>query len=137
MQRFGVRDEGETGAYNCLTLYTLSPAPDAGPFFDTTGRPLAPPHRYQPRPRVNSGPSSKKSPVSWKGRGEVIWVMISGRIPVFRTKAILIAVIGSKKSRPGSGGSGSSFDEGQRPSHGPWCNHQYHRDCEHQTQQTE
>src|SRR5262245_4924612 len=32
-------------AFNCLTLYTLSPAPDAGPFFDTTGRPLAQAHR--------------------------------------------------------------------------------------------
>src|SRR6516225_10737145 len=32
---------------------------------------------------------------------------------------------------------GSSFDEGQRPSHGSWCGHQYDRGCEHQTQQTE
>ena len=31
----------------------------------------------------------------------------------------------------------SSFDEGQRPSHGPRCDHQYDRGCEHQTQQTE
>src|SRR5262245_3264150 len=30
-----------------------------------------------------------------------------------------------------------SFDEGQRPSHGPRCGHQYDRGCEHQTQQTE
>jgi hypothetical protein len=35
MQRFGVGGEGETGAFNCLTLYTLSPAPDAGPFFES------------------------------------------------------------------------------------------------------
>jgi hypothetical protein len=32
----------------------------------------------------------------------------------------------------------SSVDhEGQRPSHGPRCDHQYDRGCEHQTQQTE
>src|SRR2546427_2438955 len=31
----------------------------------------------------------------------------------------------------------SSFDEGQRPSHGPRCDHQYDRGREHQTQQTE
>src|SRR5262249_33466503 len=30
----------------------------------------------------------------------------------------------------------SSFDEGQRPSHGLRCGHQYDRGCEHQTQQT-
>jgi hypothetical protein len=30
-----------------------------------------------------------------------------------------------------------SFDEGQRPSHGFRCGHQYDRGCEHQTQQTE
>jgi hypothetical protein len=28
---------------------------------------------------------------------------------------------------------GSSFDEGQRPSHGSRCDHQYDRGCEHQT----
>ena len=32
---------------------------------------------------------------------------------------------------------GSSFDQGQRPSHGPRCGHQYDRGCEHQPQQTE
>src|SRR4029450_440710 len=30
----------------------------------------------------------------------------------------------------------SSFDEGQRPSHGSRCGHQYDRGCEHQTEQT-
>jgi len=39
--RFGGRrgltvwGEGETGAFKRLTLSTLSPAPDAGPFFDS------------------------------------------------------------------------------------------------------
>jgi hypothetical protein len=28
-----VWDEGETGAFKCLTLSTLGPAPNAGPFF--------------------------------------------------------------------------------------------------------
>jgi hypothetical protein len=32
---------------------------------------------------------------------------------------------------------GSPFDEGQCPSDGPRCGHQYDRGCEHQTQQTE
>jgi hypothetical protein len=40
------------------------------------------------------------------------------------------AVTRSKKSP----GGGSSFDEGQRPSHGSRCGHQYDRGCEHQTQ---
>src|SRR5262245_11290168 len=31
----------------------------------------------------------------------------------------------------------SSVDEGQRPSHGPRCGHQYDRGYEHQTEQTE
>src|SRR5262249_29071469 len=31
----------------------------------------------------------------------------------------------------------SSFEQGQRPSHGLRCDHQYDRGCEHQTQQTE
>src|SRR5262249_12471067 len=31
----------------------------------------------------------------------------------------------------------SSLDESKRPSHGPRCDHQYDRGCEHQTQQTE
>src|SRR5262249_41420720 len=31
----------------------------------------------------------------------------------------------------------SSFDEGQCPSHGPRCGHQYDCRCEHQTKQTE
>src|SRR6478672_9657442 len=37
----------------------------------------------------------------------------------------------------GTSGDGSSFDEGQRPSHGSRCGHQYDRGCEYQTQQTE
>ena len=31
----GIGGEGETGAFKCLTLSTLSPAPDAGPFFES------------------------------------------------------------------------------------------------------
>ena len=31
----------------------------------------------------------------------------------------------------------SSLDEGERPSHGSRCGHQYDRRCEHQTQKTE
>jgi hypothetical protein len=50
------------------------------------------------------------------------------------------AVIGSQEKsprKPQRSGAGSSVDEGQRPSHGPRCGHQYDRGCEHQTQQTE
>jgi len=35
MQRRGIGGEGETGAFKCLTPSTLSPAPDAGPFFES------------------------------------------------------------------------------------------------------
>src|SRR6516162_8562652 len=35
MQRCGIGGEGETGAFKCLTPSTLSPAPDAGPFFES------------------------------------------------------------------------------------------------------
>jgi len=35
MQRCGIGGEGETGAFKCLTLSTLSPAPDAGPLFES------------------------------------------------------------------------------------------------------
>ena len=38
MQRFGIGSEGETGAFKCLTLSTLSPAPDAGPFLPLGAR---------------------------------------------------------------------------------------------------
>src|SRR5262249_61707961 len=41
-----------------------------------------------------------------------------------------------RRSIRGSGG-GSSFDESQRPSHGPRSDRQHDRGCEHQTQQTE
>src|SRR5262249_37718080 len=40
-------------------------------------------------------------------------------------------VVGRRKG-PGV----SSFDEGQRPSHGLRCGHQYDRGCEHQPQKT-
>ena len=42
----------------------------------------------------------------------------------------------SNHSREARGPGVSSFDEGQRPSHGLRCGHQYDRGCEHQTQQT-
>src|SRR5215471_6999781 len=35
LQRCGIGGEGETGAFKCLTRSTLSPAPDAGPFFES------------------------------------------------------------------------------------------------------
>ena len=44
MQRCGIGGKGEIGAFKCLTPSTLSPAPDAGPFFESrsahTGRPV-------------------------------------------------------------------------------------------------
>jgi len=45
-------------------------------------------------------PWKSKKPRPLGGGAEVISVMISGRIPVFRTNSVRTAVIGCKKSRP-------------------------------------
>src|SRR5215471_14542812 len=74
----------------------------------------------------------RKAPPSVNGPKTISNLLAEER--PFLSARIGIAMIGPG-GFPAAGG--SSFDEGQRPSHGPWCNHQYHRDCEHQTQQTE
>ena len=51
--------------------------------------------------------------------------------------SFLLLIVPHPTACSGWSGGGSSFDEGQRPSHGPRCGHQYDRGCEHQTQQTE
>src|SRR5258707_176347 len=80
--------------------------------------------RKAPRFRPEDG--AKAIPV-------LLWITRERLARPFAPKTTRGAVTGSKKS---SGG-GSSFDEGPRPSHGPRCDHQYDRGCEHQTQQTE
>src|SRR5262249_39237803 len=65
MQRCGIGGEGETGAFKCLTLSTLSPAPDAGPFFESRSAHyragLSPTAKYQAQNRKQGSPRILKT----------------------------------------------------------------------------
>ena len=131
MQRCGIGGEGETGAFKCLTPSTLSPAPDAGPFFESRAAhhraalsPATPPsvsHRKQ-------GPSSgflrylgcrsqQEKPRPWLGvRGEA---EISG-YNTFAEEASAPKQFGARrlvplpdKESPAEAGQGLSWKENQ------------------------
>ena len=84
---------------------------------------------HKSRCRARSACDAKK-PRLWlgvRGGAEDLNTETFAEGVVFRTNSIRSAVIGCKKSRPGSRGGrpgGNSFDERERPSHGSRCGHE-------------